>query len=129
MEFWFFFFFLIVCLSDNCFLFVLQRNGEALELMEKAIVTDNKNPLPKYSKAKLLVSLGKLNEALEILEELKECNPRESSIYALMGEIYKQHKAYDKAMLHFGIALDLKPSIVDVAKIEVIVIILFLPRH
>ena len=94
-------------------------------MMEKAIVTDNKNPLPKYNKAKMLVTHGKLNEALEILLELKECTPRESSIYALMGEIYKQHKEYDKAMLYFGMALDLKPSIVDVAKIEVILIILF----
>ncbi|KAL1107719.1 hypothetical protein V6Z11_D03G065100 [Gossypium hirsutum] len=51
----------------------LKRSEEALEMMEKAIVIDNKNPLPKYSKAKLLVTLGKLNEALEILEELKEC--------------------------------------------------------
>ncbi|KAK8479333.1 hypothetical protein V6N13_063223 [Hibiscus sabdariffa] len=95
-----------------------QRSGEALEMTEKAIVMNNKNPLPKYSKAKLLVTLGKLNEALEILEELKECTPHESSIYALMGEIYKQHKKYDKAMLHFGLALDLKPSLVDVAKIK-----------
>ncbi|KAL4309745.1 hypothetical protein GQ457_01G039580 [Hibiscus cannabinus] len=98
----------------------LKRSGEALEMMEKAIAMNNKNPLPKYSKAKLLVTLGKLYEALEILEELKECTPHESSIYALMGEIYKQHKEYDKAMLHFGLALDLKPSLVDVAKIKVI---------
>ncbi|XP_039053686.1 cell division cycle protein 27 homolog B-like [Hibiscus syriacus] len=96
----------------------LKRSGEALEMVEKAIVTDKKNPLPKYSKAKLLVTLGKLNEALKILEELKESTPHESSIYALMGEIYKQHKKYDKAMLHFGLALDLKPSLVDVAKIK-----------
>ncbi|XP_022715021.1 cell division cycle protein 27 homolog B-like isoform X2 [Durio zibethinus] len=105
----------------------LKRSEEALVMMEKAIVTDNKNPLPKYSKANMLVTLGRLNEALEILEELKECYPRESSIYALMGEIYKQHKKYDKSMLHFGIALDLKPSIVDVAKIQAAIGKLILP--
>lgn len=93
-------------------------------MMEKAIITDSKNPLPKYSKARMLVTVGKLNEALKILEELKECTPRESSIFALMGEIYKQQKKHDKAMLHFGIALDLKPPIVDVAKIKVILITL-----
>ncbi|KAK5843002.1 hypothetical protein PVK06_005429 [Gossypium arboreum] len=106
---------------------VLKRSEEALEMMETAIVIDNKNPLPKYSKAKLLLTLGKLNEALEILEELKECTPRESCIYALMGEIYKRNKKYDKAMLHFGIALDLKPSIVDVAKIEAAIEKLIIP--
>ncbi|XP_017978175.1 PREDICTED: cell division cycle protein 27 homolog B [Theobroma cacao] len=105
----------------------LKRSEEALEMMEKAIVTDNKNPLPKYNKAKMLVTLGKLNEALEILEELKECNPRESSIYALIGEIYKQHKKHDKAMLHFGIALDLKPCTLDVAKIEAAIEKLIIP--
>ncbi|KAK9014039.1 hypothetical protein V6N11_005212 [Hibiscus sabdariffa] len=107
----------------------LKRSGEALEMMEKAIVMNNKNPLPKYSKAKLLVTLGKLNEALEILEELKECTPHESSIYALMGEIYKQHKEYDKAMLHFGLALDLKPSLVDVAKIKAAIGKLIIPEE
>ncbi|EOY26904.1 CDC27 family protein, putative [Theobroma cacao] len=105
----------------------LKRSEEALEMMEKAIVTDNKNPLPKYNKAKMLVTLGKLNEALEILEELKECSPRESSIYALIGEIYKQHKKHDKAMLHFGIALDLKPCTLDVAEIEAAIEKLILP--
>lgn len=44
-----------------------------------------------------------------------------------MGAIYKRNKKYDKAMLHFGIALDLKPSIVDVAKIEAAIEKLIIP--
>ncbi|KAA8536971.1 hypothetical protein F0562_029449 [Nyssa sinensis] len=58
------------------------------------------------------------DEALEVLEELKEYAPLESSLYALMGKIYKRCNMYDKAMLHFGLALDLKPPATDVATIK-----------
>ena len=88
-------------------------------MIEKAIFADKKNPLPMYQKANILVSLERFDEALENLEELKEYAPRESSVYALMGRIYKRRNMHDKAMLHFGLALDLKPSAADVATIKV----------
>lgn len=88
-------------------------------MMDKAITTDKKNPLPMYHKASILVTLGNFNEALEVLEDLKELAPQESCIHALMGEIYRQCQMYDKAILHFGTALDLKPSASDVAKLKV----------
>ncbi|KAL9239384.1 hypothetical protein vseg_013715 [Gypsophila vaccaria] len=96
----------------------LKRNEEALLMMEKAILADKKNPLPMYQKAIILFSMDKYDEALEVLEELKEYAPRECSIYALMGRIYKRKNVYDRAMLHFGLALDLKPSAADVATIK-----------
>ncbi|XP_074278410.1 cell division cycle protein 27 homolog B isoform X2 [Silene latifolia] len=96
----------------------LKRNEEALLMMEKAILADKKNPLPMYQKANILFSMDKYDAALEVLEELKEYAPRECSIYALMGKIYKRKNVYDKAMLHFGLALDLKPSAADVATIK-----------
>ncbi|XP_048227782.1 cell division cycle protein 27 homolog B isoform X2 [Ricinus communis] len=99
-------------------LHALKRNREALEMMERAILADKKNPLPMYQKANILVSLESFEEALEVLEELKEYAPRESSVYALMGKIYKRRNMHEKAMLHFGLALDLKPSATDVATIK-----------
>lgn len=99
-------------------LHALKRSEEALEMMEKAIIADKKNPLPMYQKANILVSLEEFDKALEVLEELKEYAPRESSVYALMGKIYKRQNMHDKAMLHFGLALDLKPSTTDVATIK-----------
>lgn len=89
-------------------------------MMERAILADKKNPFPMYQKANILVSLENFDEALEVLEELKEYAPRESSVYALMGKIYKRRNMYERAMLHFGLALDLKPSATDVATIKVI---------
>jgi anaphase-promoting complex subunit 3 len=68
-----------------------------------------------YQKANILVSLKKFDEALEVLEELKEYIPRESSVFASMGNIYKRRNMHEKAMLHFGIALDLKPPAIDAA--------------
>ncbi|KAJ0091066.1 hypothetical protein Patl1_13321 [Pistacia atlantica] len=99
-------------------LHALKRSEEAIEVMEKAILADKKNPLPMYQKANILVSLENFEEALEVLEELKEYAPRESSVYALMGKIYKRHNMHDKAVLHYGLALDLKPSATDVATIK-----------
>ncbi|XP_030448598.2 cell division cycle protein 27 homolog B-like isoform X2 [Syzygium oleosum] len=99
-------------------LHALKRSKEALMMMERAILADRKNPLPMYQKANILISLEKLDEALEVLEELKEYAPRESSVYALMGKIYKSRNMHAQAMLHFGLALDLKPSATDVATIK-----------
>lgn len=99
---------------------MFQRDKEALEVMEKAILADERNPLPLYEKAKILVSLEKFDEALEVLDELKEYAPRESCIYAMIGKIYEKQKIYDAAILHFGLAIDLNPNALDVAAVKVI---------
>ncbi|KAL1834007.1 hypothetical protein ACET3Z_003658 [Daucus carota] len=99
-------------------LHTLKRSDEALLMIEKAISADKKNPLPLYQKANILTSMERFVGALEVLEELKDYAPRESSVYALMGKIYKRCNMHDKAMLHFGLALDLKPSATDVATIK-----------
>ncbi|CAE5967487.1 unnamed protein product [Arabidopsis arenosa] len=104
-----------------------KRNDEALMMMEKAVLTDAKNPLPKYYKATILNSLGDYHKAVKVLEELKECAPQESSVHALLGKIYNQLKQYDKAVLHFGIALDLSPSPSDAVKIKTCMERLILP--
>ncbi|CAN7001066.1 unnamed protein product [Brassica rapa subsp. trilocularis] len=95
-----------------------KRNDEALKMMEKAIVADARNPLSKYFKANILADLGDYHRALEVLEELKDSAPHESSVHALLGKIYKQVKLYDKAVLNFGSALDLNPSPSDTVKIK-----------
>lgn len=90
-----------------------------MQMMEKAIAADKKNPLPKYQKALILLGLQKYQEALDELERLKQIAPHESSMYALMGKIYKQLNILDKAVFCFGIALDLKPPAADLAIIKV----------
>lgn len=89
-------------------------------MIDMAIIADKKNPLPMYQKANILLSLERCEEALNNLEQLKEFAPRESSIYALMGKIYKRLNMHEKAMFYFGVALDLKPPAADVATIKVL---------
>ncbi|CAH2053554.1 unnamed protein product, partial [Thlaspi arvense] len=107
----------IMCYSGIA-LYESERNDEALKMMEKAVIADARNPLSKYFKANILVNLGDYHKALKVLEELKDCAPQESSVHALLGKIYKQLKLYDKAVLHFGIALDLNASPSDAVKIK-----------
>ncbi|XP_076935417.1 cell division cycle protein 27 homolog B-like [Bidens hawaiensis] len=108
-------------------LHALKRNEEALAMMDKAIIADKKNPLPMYQKAIILVTMQEFDDALNVLQELKEYAPHESSVYALMGKIYKRCLMYDMAMLHFGLALDLKPSATDVATIKAAIEKLHMP--
>lgn len=105
----------------------LRRNEEALEMIEKAILADPKNPLPLYQKANILLSLERYDEALMNLDQLKECAPQETSVYALMGKIYKKLNMHEKAMFYFGLALDLKPPATDVAIIKSAMEKLYLP--
>lgn len=97
-------------------------------MIEKAILADPKNPLPLYQKANILLSLERYDEALMNLDQLKECAPQETSVYALMGKIYKKLNMHEKAMFYFGLALDLKPPATDVAIIKVCIpaLVLFL---
>ncbi|KAH9323620.1 hypothetical protein KI387_018259, partial [Taxus chinensis] len=99
-------------------LHALKKNEEALQMLDEAIFADPKNPLPIYQKANVLVSNERYNDALQELELLKEVAPRESSVYSLIGKIYKRLNVPERAMYYFGLALDLKPSTADVAIIK-----------
>ncbi|KAK7266697.1 hypothetical protein RIF29_19347 [Crotalaria pallida] len=95
-----------------------KRSEEALVIMQKAILADKKSPLPMYHKANILMSLERFDEALEVLDELIQSYPCESSIFAMMGNIYMRRNMYDRAMFHYGIALNLKPTATDAATIK-----------
>jgi anaphase-promoting complex subunit 3 len=92
---------------------------EALEMIDRAMEVDPKNVLPIYQKAQIMVSLERYDLALEELHQLEGLVPKESTIFALMGKIYKHLNMDHKAMYYFGIALDLKPPAADVAAIKV----------
>ncbi|KAI5083222.1 hypothetical protein GOP47_0002965 [Adiantum capillus-veneris] len=99
-------------------LHALKRNGDSLNLLEQAILADSKNPLPKYQKANVLMSEERYDDALKELGYLNEVAPRESSVFFLMGKIYKRLNMPEQAMHHYCIALDLKPSSADVNLIK-----------
>ena len=96
----------------------LRRNGDALELLQRAIALDGRNPLAKYERAAVLLSEDRFQDALEELESLKEVAPREASVFFLMGRIYKKLNLPEEAMVNFSTALDLKPASGDVNLIK-----------
>ena len=96
----------------------LRRNGDALELLQRAIALDGRNPLAKYERAAVLLSEDRFQDALQELESLKEVAPREASVFFLMGRIYKKLNLPEEAMVNFSTALDLKPASGDVNLIK-----------
>ena len=96
----------------------LQRNMEALGLLQDAITSDPKNPLAKFERACVLMSENHLSEALAELHELQQMAPKEATVYFQLGKVYKRLDRVDQAMIHFSMALDLKPSSADTNKIK-----------
>ena len=93
-----------------------RQLNEALQAFEIAEKMDPNNPLNKYQKATVLVSMCKLNEGLKVLEELQIKVPREAPVHILMGKIYKQIGNKDKALTHFNMAMDLNPKESNIIK-------------
>lgn len=93
-----------------------NKPHEALASFEKAESMDPSNPLNKYQKATVLVSLERFEEALKVLEELQIQVPKEAPIHIVIGKIYKKLNNIDKALHHFTIALDLDPKDTNMVK-------------
>jgi anaphase-promoting complex subunit 3 len=83
---------------------------EALHVLDSASKLDPMNPQPKYQRAKVLQSMGRLEAALEELKAVRDRAPREASVHMLMGQLYERLKDKDNAMIHYTTALDLKPQ-------------------
>jgi anaphase-promoting complex subunit 3 len=71
---------------------------EALENFEKSEKMDSTNPLNKYQKATVLMSLERFDEALKVLLELMQQVPKEAPIHIVIGKIYKKLGNVDKAL-------------------------------
>ena len=93
-----------------------KQPREALECFEMAEKMDPNNPLNRYQKATVLMSLGQLDRALSVLEELNVRVPREAPIHILIGKIYKKLGNKDKALNHFNVAMDLDPKEANMVK-------------
>jgi len=93
-----------------------RQPREALDCFEIAEKMDPNNPLNKYQKATVLISLNQLEEALHVLEELNVKVPREAPVHVLMGKIYKKMGNKDKALAHYNMAMDLDPKEANMIK-------------
>jgi anaphase-promoting complex subunit 3 len=87
--------------------FYLNNREQALQTLLDAIKLDPSNPLGKFHHASMSFKMGKLHEALEELEELKQIVPKESVVFYLIGKIHKQLGNIELALMHFSWATDL----------------------
>jgi len=77
---------------------------------------DPQNPLNKYQKATVLMSLERFEDALKVLLDLMIQVPKEAPIHIVIGKIYKKLGDIDKALQHFTKALDLDPKDTNMVK-------------
>lgn len=87
-----------------------HKTPQALQTLEQAFALDPKNSQARYQKATLLISQGMYVEALAELEKVRDCAPRESSVYFAMGKVCKALGKTERALNCFVTALDLDPK-------------------
>ena len=70
-----------------------QKTPQALEMLSNAISIDPRNPLARFQKAQVLLSLDDNETALTELKQLVEMAPKEGSVYFVLGKVYKKLRA------------------------------------
>lgn len=93
-----------------------RQSQEALASFEISDAMDPNNPLNKYQKATVLISLGQYENALKVLEELKQKLPKEAPIHVLIGKVCLKLGNKDRALIHFNMAMDLNPKEANLIK-------------
>jgi tetratricopeptide (TPR) repeat protein len=63
-----------------------------------------------YKKASAKVDAGKYDDAIEILEDIVDDNPKNADAWNLMGYSHRKLGEYDDALEYYGKALKLKPN-------------------
>ena len=83
---------------------------KAVPLYEKAITStapgrENLEADIREKLARIYYNLGKIPEAIAMLQSLVKLNPLRSEAYLLLGEIYERQKNYESALMNFEQAL------------------------
>lgn len=82
----------------------------ALKAFEEASKHDRNNPVPKFEKARILVSLGRLHEAQMQLLRLRESLPKEPALHYELSRIHAKMGEKQMAIQDLSHALDLDPK-------------------
>ena len=97
-----------------CHIAVSQQSqkqwDKALNTLNQALEKTPNNSLCKFHRSSILISIGKFEDALKELEELKSLTPREPLVYYLIGKVHGKLGNTDLALMHYSWASDLDPK-------------------
>lgn len=87
-----------------------DKHDKALKTLD---VLDEKAPNDgwKFERAKILATMGRNDESIELLDKLREKNTRDPAILGLRGAVHFEMNDYDKAMKDVDAALRLDPKL------------------
>jgi tetratricopeptide (TPR) repeat protein len=70
----------------------------------------NKKPSVKTRQAKILVKMGKINDALAIMNKMIQAEPEDETLYADRAEIYKQAGRNQEALKDWDKVISIEPN-------------------
>ncbi|KAK9456979.1 hypothetical protein V1511DRAFT_241193 [Dipodascopsis uninucleata] len=94
----------------------LMRLDDALVQYDIACKLQPTSALPRFKKARLLMSMKRYQACMDELRIVKNLAPDESSVHYLLGRLYKVRGEKQNAIRHFTAALNLDPKASHVIK-------------
>ena len=71
-----------------------SKTMQALEMLSNAISIDARNPLARFQKAQVLLSIDQHEQALAELKTLVEMAPKEGSVYFVLGKVRSRRRRF-----------------------------------
>jgi Tfp pilus assembly protein PilF len=96
-------------LKEGTALHDAKKYDEAIAKYDEALKIDPGNSTVMYEKSFTLYASGKPNDAVVILEKISSSDPN-PRVYALLGNIYDDQKAFDKAISNYNKGIALAPN-------------------
>lgn len=75
------------------------------------------DPEKSLNRADALISQGKLDEAIAVLESVRKSQPQTSGLEAKLAKAYYQKRSFQQAISHFKLAVEQKPDDMEVAQL------------
>jgi anaphase-promoting complex subunit 3 len=69
------------------------RLNEARACLDRAVVLAPNNTMARFKRASVTASLGRIEQAVDQLEQLRDTLPREAPVYYLLGQLYAYQAA------------------------------------
>lgn len=98
----------------TCIGTVLEKQKQpalALKYYTKATELAPRSSLTRYKKARVLMTIGDMDGAMQELMILKDIAPDAAMVHFQLGKLYKALKNKGSAVKHFTIALNLDPKV------------------